>query len=237
MVRVINLRVDNDSDTESPMEWDGSWKLVSFSNSRTTDEPGERYVKSYDGRSEIVPATIGLRRKLDVGLAFWLACYQHGNEVWSLRNEGPQCQWDTCNLAGILLWPHKPSDMGAKTLEDRAKDARGFLETYNQWLNGDCYWYSMEDIEGDLIDSCGGFIGSDSLVEALKENLQAGDLIVPEDENTKHWLDYHHLGVEVVDEDDDRVILERARLVDAKARRGLAKAVERIRGVDEPWQE
>ena len=67
------------------------------------------------------------------------------------------------------MWEHPPKDMGAKTYEDRAKDARVFLETYNCWCNGDGYGYSVEELvklpcgheERREIDSCFGFYGND----------------------------------------------------------------------------
>lgn len=91
-------------------------------------------------------------------------------------------------MAGILLWTGKPGDIGAKTLEGRADDARDFLESYNAWANGHCYWFSL--IENDnVIESIGGFIGDEALSEAISESLQAGDNVLVEGDAS--WLKNH----------------------------------------------
>lgn len=151
----VTIRLEYDTDTENPMEHDGQWTLYSFSN---------RHV-NYKHPDEIMPdgkIPIGLRRKLDVGLAFFLDYFEHGQCVWSLAGDGPQCQWDTERRAGILIWEHSPKEMGAKDRESRAKDARDFLETYTAWCNGECYGWSIEDEDGEHIDSCWGYYGNDT---------------------------------------------------------------------------
>lgn len=154
------VTIKGDSDLECPSNFDGNWKLYSFnrrhSNSETPDHFGLRM-----GRDGNIKAPVGLQRKLNVGTAFMLDYYEHSGSVWSLHGEGMQCKWDTSSYGGILIWEHKVSDMGAKTREARAKDAASFLETYNCWANGDGYGYTIEDEEGNEIDSCWGFYGND----------------------------------------------------------------------------
>ena len=180
--RKLVLRIESDQDTESPCEF-GGWKLVDFGNRQGNPE---NYIKRYDGR-EVVPANIGIRRKLAVGLAHFLSKYDHSGVSWSLMGEGTQCRWDTTRLTGVLVWDGKPSDIGAKTVEDRERDARQFLKTYNEWANGECYYYSLETQEenqqheqGDSLGSCGGFIGQEHLESGLAEVLKAGDRVVVE---------------------------------------------------------
>src|SRR6185312_15574675 len=92
-----------------------------------------------------------------VGLAFWLQYHEHSLGRWDLKGEGPQCPWDTAYLAGILIWTGKPGDIGAKTLEGRAEDARDFLESYNAWANGETFWFRLTDENGEEIESIGGW--------------------------------------------------------------------------------
>ena len=80
------------------------------------------------------------------------------------------CPWDSSDFAGILVWEEKPGDLG-KGYDARKKSARCFLEEYTNWCNGQCFWYSIErtDTVEDLNDSCGGFIGSEWMLEHLKD--------------------------------------------------------------------
>jgi hypothetical protein len=201
MGRKLVVRIEHDSDVEVPDSGYDGWKLVSFGRRHSNYEDPDKYIRRYNREEGIVVEGIGLLRKLNVGLAFWLSYYEHGLGCWSLKGEGPQCQWDTAHLAGILLWTGKPGDIGAKTLEDRAKDARCFLESYNDWANGNCYWYSVEKTDGTDVETVGGFIGDEAVNEALAEVLEAGDVVTVEGD-ASFAFDAPE-GVEVVDEHEE----------------------------------
>jgi len=164
------LTIGYDSYLERPDSGYDGWKPVSFSCRHSNFEHPDIY--RLDRRENI-----GLRRKLQVGLAFWLSYYEHSLCRWSLRGEGPQCPWDSVHLAGILIWTGKPSGIGARTYADRTNDARNFLEQYTDWCNGSCYWFSLDGADGKLLDCCGGFIGTDQLAEAINEALEEGDSV------------------------------------------------------------
>jgi len=55
-----------------------------------------------------------------------------------------------------------------KPHKDREAVARSILNTYNLWHNGECFWYQVDTGEQTELDSCGGFIGEDSLIDHLK---------------------------------------------------------------------
>ena len=164
-MKIVELMFDHDM--ENPSEFDGAWKIYSFSRRHNSYADPETFFHRVDG--EIVPNRVGLRRKLATGTAFVLSYYEHGNCEWSLANEGPQCRWDSTPFAGLLVWERSPKDMGAKTYADRAKDARMFLESYTAYCNGDGYGYSVTEELGlecghkerKIVDSCFGFYGND----------------------------------------------------------------------------
>jgi len=164
----LTVSLGYDPDTESPCEYDGQWKLYSFNSRHINFKHPDNFIKSVNEFGEIVPVNIGLARKLAVGTAFFLSYFEHGNCVWSLKGHGPQCRWDTTQIAGILVWEHSPDDMGAKSYKDREKDAEAFLQEYTNWCNGQCFCYCIRDEKGEAIDFCGGYIGHDYLLECMK---------------------------------------------------------------------
>jgi hypothetical protein len=105
------------------------------------------------------PVTIGVRRKLETGTVFLLDYYEHGLSAWSIVGTGMQCQWDTTHHAGLLVWSHPTNDMGAKSYQDRQKDAEQFLQTYNAWANGDVWGYVAEIVT--RCETCGGEVTED----------------------------------------------------------------------------
>jgi hypothetical protein len=206
MARNLTLEIGTDYDVDVPDAGYDGWKLVSFGRKRNNYENPDKYVKAFDrGTREVTPANVGLNRKLNVGLAHFLSYHEHGQGAWSLIGEGTQCPWDTAYLAGLLVWTGKPGDIGAKTLEGRAEDARGFLESYNAWANGETFWFRLAHENGQEIESFGGVVGAEALAEVVSEDLLAGDnvLIVGD----AAWLKDHltlPAGVKVVAEFSDQ---------------------------------
>jgi hypothetical protein len=199
MGRHLILEIGHDHDTDQPDRGYDGWKLISFGRRHSNYEDPDKYIKRYNREEGVVVNGIGLQRKLQVGLAFWLSYYEHGQGAWSLLGEGTQCRWDTAYLAGLLVWTGKPGDIGAKTLEGRAEDARNFLESFNDWANGNCYWFRLTDEGGEEIDSFGGLIGSEALSEVVGEELKPGDSVLVVGDGA--WLrDYLELpdGVKLV---------------------------------------
>ena len=175
----IIVYIDHDDCMDSPCENDG-WKAYSFSHHHSNfKRPSDL---GLDVDPDIDP---DLRVKLDAGLAFILSYFEHGNCIWSLQGDGPSCRFDSVGVAGLLVWEQDADDLGPKTLEERQKDAAAFLETFTEWCNGECYHYravkvrncptcNQEETVDENFDSCGGFIGADSLCEGIRESLGDG---------------------------------------------------------------
>jgi hypothetical protein len=170
----VYIKIEHDTDTESPLEYD----CFEFVNGWTDRD---RYAEL---REELNTA--------DYGKTWWyLDCYRHGNEVWSLTGEGYQCVFDTSRKCGILHLPSRdPSEVG----KDPKKAAEDIIETYNKWVSGDTWWYRIEyaeyvheggtcpccDTENVVwrtdrlveYDSCGGFIGQDHAQQEILSSLE-----------------------------------------------------------------
>jgi len=164
-MKIVTLNYDDIP--ESPNDW-GSWKLYSFQ---------ARHV-SYRNPNDFFPEgkpTIGFRRKLDVGLAFVLSYGEHGTCRWFRQGTSYCDPWDTTRFAGILVWENSPKDIGAKSYEDRAKDADSFLETYTNWCNGNVYGFDLDEevvlpcghTKRENYTSCYGFYDVESLAQEV----------------------------------------------------------------------
>ena len=193
------VRIAHDQDTESPAEFDSQWRVYSFGRRHVNyRHPGD----FFDGNG---CPKLWLRNKLRTGLAHVLSYFEHGVGIWSLRGTGPQCRWDSVDVAGVAVWEHPPSYLGGKTPDERAADCAAFLGEYNDWCNGHCYYYTIDktdscptcaaEVRVELVDSCGGFIGEKAVAGAIRESM-------PEDatpENTEvrgdaAWIaEYHNI--------------------------------------------
>ena len=138
---------------ENPLETD-CWKLYSFNrNHRSFKDPDYFFP---NGRPDENPVPIGLRRKLAVGTAFILSYTEHGQCEWGVEGTIGMPVFDSCSIAGLLIWEDSVKNLGPKTYADRQKDAEGVCAVYSEWCNGNVYGYSVEE-KGEVIDSCWGF--------------------------------------------------------------------------------
>lgn len=185
MGRNLVLEIVNDIDAECPSHEEDNWTVIPFLNDKV----------DYQHPSEVVPdpdedpeEAAEFRRKLDTGLAFFLDCYQHSGTAWSLRGEGMQCGWDTSRCSGLIVWECDENNLGPKTKEDRAKDARAFLTEYNAWANGHVYRFHLEGDE--VSENYGGWVNEDAMMEEIAGHIEDGDTVRIRGEAA--WLlDYH----------------------------------------------
>src|ERR1700722_6030503 len=149
------LELVSDPDIENPAKFDSNWKLYSFNSRHASYKDPDHFFPN--GRPDENPVPIGLRRKLAVGTAFILSYSEHGDCNWGVEGTIALPQWDSCRIAGLLVWEHPIKDLGPKTYAERQKDAENFCEVYTAWCNGEGYGYSIKNEEGEELTSCYGF--------------------------------------------------------------------------------
>lgn len=121
-----------------------------------------------------------------------LSYFEHGSCHWMVMGEsspGMEFRWDGVRFAGLWI----PDDdcmktINARTLkamkkrpdttfQDNRREAlldyaRNVCKTYTQWCNGEVYWYTIE-LDGDDIDSCSDFYGSDHEESGLMDQARS----------------------------------------------------------------
>jgi len=183
-LKPAKLILERDSDVENPCGQEDGWGWVVHSfNNRHSNYTNPSAFLNRDGSG----VNIGIQRRLDCGTAFLLSCYEHGLSAWSLQGEGMQCRWDTTRTAGIMIWQGKAKDAG-KNLKEREERARKTISVYTDWVNGACYYYRLEDMAGEEIDACGGFIGEDDLENNVLEAIKKHEVEVAEVDGEAKWL-------------------------------------------------
>ena len=58
------------------------------------------------------------------------------------------------------------------------------METYSQYLEGDVYCFTVEDADGETVESCGGFYGMESAKDEV--NSQIDWLVKDRQQNLKN---------------------------------------------------
>lgn len=189
MSEPIRVFVEHDDSPENPSDYSG-WKVFSFSNRhRNFTHPDKLGLGALGPDNKPIVHNPGLRRKMDVGLAFLLSYYEHGPCQWSLMGHGPQCRFDSVRIAGLLVWGQPPQDLGPKTYAEREKDAEQFLQTYTNWCNGWVYGYRFDDPSNKIDASCYGFYDLDQMFREIAEAAGGHELVF--DGQCRDLVEYH----------------------------------------------
>jgi hypothetical protein len=115
--------------------------------------------------------------KVEGGI-IWLPVYMYDHSGYTIRTTPFSCPWDSGQLGFIYISKKKArKEYGWKVLnKTRIEKLKGYLEgeieTYDDYLTGNVYWYTIILPDGTEGDSCGGYYGSDheksGLLEAAK---------------------------------------------------------------------
>ena len=89
------------------------------------------------------------------------------------------CPWDSAQVGFAYITQETYRDCMGKRYTGHpsqykraAEFIRAEVELYGQYVNGECYAYVVEDAEGEVVDSCGGYIGWDAVTDAARESIK-----------------------------------------------------------------
>ena len=178
------LKVVQDSNGDSPREWDNLGTMVCFHNRYDLGDKHSYDADDYSGWAEMKKAILEEEGRGTVILPLYL--YDHSGI--SMSTGAFSCRWDSGQVGFILT--NKKTILGefggkivTKKLRERVEGIlEGEVETYSQYLEGDVYGFVIEDEEGEHIDSCYGFYGTDFATNGMLDYIDAELLGVSEGE-------------------------------------------------------
>lgn len=165
------IEIYQDTDTESPREWDNLGTMVCFHRRYDLGDKHDYDSDDYSGWEEMKEAIIK-QEKVHTILPLYL--YDHSGITIST---GPfSCNWDSGQIGWIFVSKEKVKEEGMD--ESKVEDyLKGEVETYDQYLTGDVYGYRIYEVttcnlghdhEEDL-HSCWGFYGEDYCLQEAKD--------------------------------------------------------------------
>lgn len=181
-----SIEIESDLDSESPRTSfdnccnmlsahskyklnDENSKEILLSEIRASKLYSEEIDQDYDLSSISVLLNIAL--KFDIIAAYKnLYIYDHSG-ISIATNEFP-CPWDS----GQYGFAYISKERAEKEFKSNTKEELESLidlevSTFNSFLTNDIFSFSILDSEGDIIDSCGGFYGSDPFTNGMKEQI------------------------------------------------------------------
>jgi hypothetical protein len=178
------LRVVQDSCGEDPRGWDNLGTMVCFHNRYNLGDKHSYDADDYSGWEEMKKAILKEEGRGTVILPLYL--YDHSGI--SMSTGAFSCRWDSGQVGFILA--NKKSilaEFGGKIVTKKLRERiegilEGEVETYTKYLEGDVYGFVIEDEEGEHIDSCYGFYGTDFATNGMLDYINAELLGVSEGE-------------------------------------------------------
>ena len=190
-----NINIKYDEALESPREWGNLGKMVCWHKRYTLGDEKlqEDYVYSkecsvknlteYCDNWEEVENVLIKEFKAFIILPLFL--YDHSGLSLKTFPHGYHGSWD-CGQVGFIFVTKDDvrKEFNVKKISKKVKEKAekiliSEVETYSQYINGEVYYFSIENEEGEQIDSCGGWY---NIEEAITEAKSIVDFDIKEHE-------------------------------------------------------
>lgn len=172
------LKIEHDSFTDSPREWDNLGTVIVFHKNYDFGDATNLNSSMFEG-------WCGLKDHLvnELNAKICLPIYMYDHSGITISTSPFSCKWDSGQVGYIYVTNTRIIEEYGDDSEDSIKNATSVLEgeikTLDQYLTGDVYSFTLvKEITCDLghtheevIDSCGGFYGSDEKTNGIMEHI------------------------------------------------------------------
>ena len=172
MQKNINFKVEQDQDPESPREWDNLGTMV-CSHRRYELGDDQFNPDDYEGWDELKKELV---ENLNAVVVLPLYLYDHSGITMYTDGDTAYRQheaWDAGQVGFIYVSEEDViKEYGSKSKKNLAlaeKVLKAEIETYDQYLRGDIWCVTVEDEDGEVIDSLCGLYGDEAVEEYKKE--------------------------------------------------------------------
>ena len=173
---MTTISIEREDNTESPREWDNMGTMIAFHTRYNLGDDDHGFKASdYNGWDEMEAAIIKQYGKDCVILPLYL--YDHSGIT--MNTTGFSCPWDSGKVGFIVASAAKVREcfmvkrITAKVRARALESLKGEVETFDQYIRGDVYYYVVKDDQGKVTDSCGGFYGDDPMTNGMADHLDS----------------------------------------------------------------
>jgi len=165
------LKISQDEYPESPRTWDNMAKFICFHKRYNLGDKHDYTHGDYEGWDEMAEA---IKRNEKAVIVKPLYMYDHSG--LTISTSPFSCPWDSGRIGFVIVTRKAILEcFGVKRitkaiLERAEKNLEGEVKTYDQYLTGDVYGFQLEE-DGEVIDSCSGFYGSDFKTNGILDHL------------------------------------------------------------------
>jgi hypothetical protein len=168
----MKVTIFQDSDSESPRNWDNMGTMIAFHGRYCLGDEGHGFDhRDFNGWDELEAAIV---KEHPGGVILPLYLFDHSGIT--MNTTGFHCTWDSGRVGFIVASAKAIREAFmvkriTKSVRERATASLvSEVKTYSQYIEGDVYGYTVED-DGDVVDSCSGFYGSDPFTNGMSESI------------------------------------------------------------------
>jgi len=165
------LEIYRDEYAESPREWDNLSTFYCFHKRYNLGDKHSIDQDAYNSWQELEDENFS-----DNDIVVNIYMYDHSGI--SIATSPFMCRWDSGQVGVAVVTKQKIiKEYGTyddKTKAQARKCLESEVETYNDYVQGEVYGYTLLDSEGEEIDSCFGFYGYDPTTNGIFDNLDLG---------------------------------------------------------------
>jgi hypothetical protein len=173
-----DITIKPDECDESPRSWDNAGTMVCFHKRYTLGDKTDFRIDDYSSWTELQEAIIKKEGKI---LIFPLYLYDHSGlriKIGSFAGLLPQghAEFDSGIIGYIYIsykkireeWGKIGGRLSKKAISQAEKCLQQEVETYDQYLSGDVWWFNVT-LNGENVDSCGGNFGYKFALEQAQQ--------------------------------------------------------------------
>jgi hypothetical protein len=138
-------------DWNNPRVWEPLGHMI-CAHSRY--ELGDEQINSSDYNSW---EEIEQELKNDPEVLLWIPLYLYDHGGITMSTKPFSCGWDSGQV-GFIYMTHEAAT-NFNNVEDMENCLLDEVKTYSAWLEGDVVGYFVKDSDGEILDSCGGYVG------------------------------------------------------------------------------
>lgn len=144
---VWKIEIIQDTDCESPREWDNLGAIVAFGRSKYISDENQKDIWDWEEFIEYhSPKEFVM-----------LPVYKYEHSQVALNTTGFQCRWDSGQIGFVYCSKEAAvNEFGKKYFTKKVKEKtlncfKAAIETYSNWLQGNCYGYQVSFATWDYL--------------------------------------------------------------------------------------
>ena len=172
------LKVLHESNPSSPREWDNITKMIFFGKYSHTGDKHDMDFSNCDGWDDNEAV---IKKHYGRDLVHIQRVYGYSHSGLTISLSPFSCPWDS-GILGLVIVTRKDviKLMGnkyatKKIIAQAISQVKSEVNTLDQYIRGDVYGFQINDVDGNVEDSCWGFYGGDIHTNGIIDNLNEED--------------------------------------------------------------